>query len=178
MDKDPAIYKYALALSSLAKEEKQLDRVNQNLSSLNKLFREEDNLFNFLKHPGVPREEKFEVVENLAKELKLSSVTKDFVKFLMVEKKIGDLEDIVDRYQLILRAINKEIKVVVESACLRDKKVLEEIRDVLSKKFKAKIMLDFKENKDLIGGFRVIADGEVFDASIKAELKDLEKSLG
>ena len=111
------------------------------------------------------------------KELEFSKTTFEFIKLIIGDGIIEHLEDIVNKYSAILRAINKEIKVKIQAAYRQDKKTLDEIKEVLSKKFGRKIILEFSENKDLIGGFRIIANGQAFDCSVKGELEQMREML-
>jgi F-type H+-transporting ATPase subunit delta len=177
MSADIDFYKYAWALSKISKDIKELEEIQQNLKGLKQILEEKQDVFKLLKHPGVPQVEKFKIIESIAKELKFSKTASEFIKLIVGDGIVEHLEDILNKYSAILRAINKEIKVKIQTAHSQDRKTLDEIKEVLSKKFGRKIVLEFSENKDLIGGFRIIADGQAFDCSVKGELEQIREIL-
>ncbi len=170
-------YKYARALSELSKDNKELEQVRENLTAFNNILEDNMQVFKFLKHPGITLTQKTAFVKPIAEKLKFSETARDFIRLLLSEKKIEHLKDILNNYNAILRAINREIKVEVQAAYAQDKKALVEIKNVLSEKFGCKIILKFSQNKDLIGGFRIIAKNQVFDCSVKSQLEQIEKTL-
>ncbi|MFH1856934.1 MAG: ATP synthase F1 subunit delta [Candidatus Omnitrophota bacterium] len=169
--------KYACAVSRLAKDKTEREEIYQNLIVFDNVVGENPELAEFLKHPGIAVEEKLEMAQSIFKEGGFVDLSRDFLKLLIAEKKIDCLKNILEKYHTILRVINRQIHVVVETAFSAEKKTLEEIKDVLSRKFDREIILGFSENRSLIGGFRVIADGQVFDGSVKGELKRMEEIL-
>lgn len=170
-------YKYARALSKLSKNNKELKEIQTNLIAFNQILESNAQVLKLLKHPGIALVEKNTFIETIARKLKFSKTTQDFIKLLIAEGKIEHLKEILNKYNIILRVINKEIKVKVQAAYAQDEKILTEIKEVLSKKFGCEIILEFSENKDLIGGFRIIAKHQVFDCSVKGELEQIEKAL-
>lgn len=170
-------YKYARALSELSKDNKKLEQVQDDLTAFNNILEGNAQVFKFLKHPGITLADKNAFVRPIAEKLKFSETAQNFIKLLLSEGKIEYLKDILSSYNAILRAINREIKVEVQAAYAQDKKSLNEIKEVLSKKFGCKIILKFSQNKDLIGGFRIIARNQIFDCSVKSQLEQIEKAL-
>jgi len=170
-------YKYARALSELSKDNKKLEQVQEDLTAFNNILEGNAQVFKFLKHPGITLADKNAFVKPIAEKLNFSKITQNFIKLLLGEGKIEHLKDILNSYNAILRAINREVKVEVQAAYAQDKKSLNEIKEVLSKKFGCKIILKFSQNKNLVGGFRIIARNRIFDCSVKSQLEQMEKAL-
>lgn len=55
--------------------------------------------------------------------------------------------------------------------------IKQEITKILVKKFDSKIELNEILKKEIIGGFKIIVDGVIYDASIANQLKLLRKSF-
>lgn len=177
MRPDGIFSKYALTLSSIAGEKKELMAVKENLDALTEIFREKKEVFAFLKHPGIPRHEKNVFIDELSEKFDFSKTTREFMKLLCREGRIGCFAEITSKYNTIMMALNKKIKVKVQGVYGQDKKMLARIKTILSEKLGREIILEFSENKDLIGGFRIFAQGHVFDCSLKGELERMGKEL-
>lgn len=169
--------KYARALSNLAQNSGELEEIYKNLILFRQVLAEKAKAFKFFKHPAIPQNEKKDVVEAFAREYNFSKTSLGFLDLLISGGKIEHLDAILERLSIVLRAAKKQVRVKVESAYAQDKKTLLEIKDVFSKKIGREIILEFSENKSLIGGFRVIAEGQIYDGSLKGELKDMENFL-
>lgn len=174
MRRDADLYNYARALSRISTDTKELAQIQKDLAVFNEILVANKEALGFLKHPGIPPAEKTSFLCEITREGKFSPMAEGFLKLLISENKIEYLKDVLVRYDGILMAMNREIKVKVEAAYRQDKKTLEEIKEVLSKKFGRKITMEFSENGNLIGGFRIIADGLVFDGSVKGELERIK----
>lgn len=169
--------KYALALSAIAQENKELAAVKENLDALTKIFDEKREVVGFLKHPGISRHKKNVFIDELSEKFDFSKTTRGFIKLLCRERQINCFAKIAAKYNTIMMAVNKKIKVKVQGVYGQDKKMLAEIKKILSEKLEREIVLEFSENRDLIGGFRIFAQGHVFDCSLKGELEQIGKKI-
>lgn len=51
------------------------------------------------------------------------------------------------------------------------------IEERFSKMLGDKVVFDIKKNDELIGGFMAMVDGKVYDASILAQMKDIQRYM-
>lgn len=177
MRRDIDVSNYARALSRISADAQELVQIQKDLAAFNGILVANKETFEFLKHPGIAVAEKTSFLDEVSKECNFSQVAREFLKLLITEGKIERLADILTSYDAILGALNREIKVIVEGVYRQEKIELEEIKEVLSKKFGRKITVEFLENSMLLGGFRIIADGLVFDASVRGELERMEEMI-
>ncbi|MDE6357227.1 MAG: ATP synthase F1 subunit delta, partial [Eubacteriales bacterium] len=65
----------------------------------------------------------------------------------------------------------------VYSATKLTESQIEAIKEKLSKKLNKEVIIEAKEQPELIGGMLINVDGKVIDNSIKKGLEDIKKSL-
>jgi len=87
------------------------------------------------------------------------------------EQILSTLETIIDKDQGIVRAtINSKSKLTP--------KTIEEISDFIKNRFKAKeVILELKENPNLLGGIKIEIGDEVIDTTLRHKLNSLQNYL-
>ena len=94
-------------------------------------------------------------------------------KHLMNKSKeiIASLEKILDRNEEIVRAkISSRVKL--------EKKIVDEIEDIIKKRYKAKnTVLEFEVDEKLLGGIKIEVGDEIIDTTLKSKIHKLENYL-
>jgi F-type H+-transporting ATPase subunit delta len=65
----------------------------------------------------------------------------------------------------------------LSTAVKLDKEITTKVSDLLSEQTKGEIELSEEVNKDLIGGFVLSYDDKQYDASIKKQIKELQRDF-
>ena len=168
---------YALALYELAKENSELDKVEDGINSLNKLLSDSSDFKEMISSPTVEREEKKKVMFAIADQYNFSQTLKKFLGFITIKNRLFFLDQIIDSFLNIISINKGELKAKLVSSKHLSKKELENIQSELSKDFKSPIKIDYKYDPNLIAGLIIQVGSVMVDTSIQNKLKQLEKNM-
>ncbi|MBF0297502.1 MAG: ATP synthase F1 subunit delta [Oligoflexia bacterium] len=122
--------------------------------------------------------EKKIVVTSILEKLPLSKLLKNFILFLVEENRIKILPEIYQRFvaqnELNRGQIEGTIEGNIQTIPTED---IEEIKKYVKEKISLNPILNYKINKDLIGGYRVIVGDFLLDATVDFQLKRLKESI-
>ena len=168
---------YALALYELSKENSELDKVEENMKSLNKLINEIDAFKEIILNPMVTKEDKKNLIFTICDKYNFSEILKKFLGFIALKNRLFFLDKIVQSF-LNLVSINKgELKAKLISSKKLSLEELKQIQSELSNNFKSSLNIDYKYDPDLIAGLVIQIGSVMVDTSIKTKLKKLEKNM-
>ena len=168
---------YALALYELVKENSELTKAEEAIKSLKQLLNESSDFKEMILSPTVAKENKQNVIFEIANKNSFSETLKNFLGYLTIKNRLFFLEKIIDSF-LNLVSINKgELKASLVSSKKLSKEEKEKIENELSKDFKSKLNINYKYDPNLIGGLTIQVGSVMVDTSIKTKLKKLEKNM-
>ncbi len=169
--------RYSLALYELASENNVIAQVeNQSSSILNLIVSSKD--FSYLiKDPTCNQEELLKVINSISENNKFENIFKNFLSFLVIKRRFFYLEQILKSFIEICSQKRGELKAELKSAKELSNDEILKITDELTKNFKFKIKLNYKYDKDLIGGLMIQVGSTMVDTSIKNKLQQIENRM-
>ncbi len=169
--------RYSLALYELANENNvALEVEDQSLSVLNLIESNKD--FSFLiKDPTCNQDELLKVINNISENNKFENIFKNFLSFLVIKRRFFYLEQILKSFIETCSKKRGELKAELKSAKELSNDEILKITDELTKNFKSKIKLNYKYDKDLIGGLMIQIGSTMIDTSIKNKLQKIENKM-
>ena len=168
---------YALALYELAKENSELNKVEDGIKGLKTLLSESSDFKEMVLNPIITKEKKNQIIIEMADRYSFCQTLKKFMGFLTIKNRLFFLNQIIESF-LSFVSINKgELKAKLFSSKELSKAELEKIRIELSENFKSALNIDYKYDPDLIGGIIIQVGSVMVDTSIKTKLKKLEKNM-
>ena len=168
---------YALALYELAKENSELDKVEDEINSLNKLLGDSSDFREMISSPTVKKEEKKNVMFTIADQNHFSQILKKFLGFLAIKNRLFFLNQIIESFLNFVSSNKGELKAKLLSSKKLSKEELERIQSELSKDFQSPIRIEYKYDPDLIGGLVIQVGSVMVDNSIRSKLRQLEKNM-
>ena len=168
---------YALALYELAKENSELNKVEDEMNGLKTLLSENSNFKEMILNPIVTKEEKNKVIVEMVNQYSFCQTLKKFLGFLTIKNRLFFLDRIIDSFLNFASGSKGELKAKLLSSKELSKAELENIRKELSKDFQSPIKIDYKHDPDLIGGLVIQIGSVMVDTSIKTKLRQLQKSM-
>jgi len=168
---------YALALYELAKENSEINKVEDGMYGLKTLLSESFDFKEMILNPVVGKEEKKEVIFKIADQYNFCQTLKKFLGFLTAKNRLFFLNQIIDSFLNFVSSNKGELKAKLLSSKELSKIELEKIRNELSKDFQSPIKLDYKYDPDLIAGLVIQVGSVMVDTSIKTKLRQLQKSM-
>ena len=164
---------YAKALFMLAAENNHEERYGKALDFLADIFLENPQYIQFLSHPGISLEERFDALEK-AFSGALPTEVLSFVKLLCEKNDIKQFDQCVTEYKNMLSEIKQSSNAKVTSAI----ELTENEKEALIKKLETisghSVTLTCCVDESILGGLIVEMDGKMVDASMKGHLKDVK----
>ena len=168
---------YACALFELAKENSEIDKVEDGMNDLKTLLNKSLDFKEMILNPVVLKEEKNKVILKISEQYNFCKTLKKFLSFLTSKNRLFFLNQIIESFLNFVSSNKGELKAKLLSAKDLSKTELEKIENELSKDFKSPIKIDYKYDPDLIAGLIIQVGSVMVDTSIKSKLKQLEKNL-
>ena len=168
---------YARALYELAKENSELDKVEEEIKSLEKLLNDSSDFKEMISSPAITKEDKKHVIFAIADQNNFSKILKKFLGFIIIKNRLFFLNKIIESFLNLVSNNKGELKVKLVSSKKLSTEEQKKIQNELSKDFKSPLKIDYKYDPDLIAGLTIQVGSVMVDNSIQTKLKKLEKNM-
>ena len=169
--------RYSRALFEVANETNELDKIENDVRNFQSLFNSSSEIKNFIQNPTQSKNTQNNVINLLSENLGFSKNLKNFFLLLIEKRRIFFVKKISESFLRLCSKKRGEIKASLISSKELSPTELDEISKDLSKSMRSIIKLDYKVNKDLIGGLKLQLGSFMIDTSIKNKLKKYELSM-
>ena len=168
---------YAMALYELSKESSEVDKVEEQIKSLDKLLKESSSFKNMILSPTVAKEDKKNVIFAIADQNNFSKILKKFLGFVAIKNRLFFLGKIIEGFLNLVSDNKGELKAKLISSKKLSTEEQKKIQIELSKDFKSPLNINYEYDPDLIAGLIIQIGSVMVDTSIKTKLKKLEKNM-
>lgn len=166
--------RYAQALSLSAIDN--IDEINENLALVDEVIFNNADFMNFFSHPIISLKDKKDTInETLAG--KVNEKTLNFLNTLLDEGRFNIFKTIYELFKNEVDVIKNKQRVYVTSAIALDEAEKEKLKNKLIDKLKKDVILNYDENKDILGGLLIKFEDNVIDLSLKTKFDDLRKNI-
>ena len=169
--------RYSRALFEVANETNELDKIEKDVRNFQSLFNSSSEIKNFIQNPTQSKNTQNNVINLLSEKLDFSKNLKNFFLLLIEKRRIFFVKKISESFLRLCSIKRGEIKASLISSKELSPTELDEISKDLSKSMKSIIKLDYKVDKDLIGGLKLQLGSFMIDTSIKNKLKKYEQAM-
>lgn len=163
--------RYAHAVFTVAKEHKQLEKVQQDFTKLAEIVASHRK---YLLNTIAPLRIRAKLWEQIIKTNKFNQLTINLIKLLLKNNRLNLLESIMEDFNLSLESHNGIKRIVISSAAEFSQSNMQ--KD-LEKSLGIKINLIEKVNPKLLGGFKLKMGSYIFDCSLKSKMEHLKQKL-
>ncbi|GBF80151.1 ATP synthase F1 subunit delta [Aphanothece sacrum] len=169
---------YAQALMSLAQSQQSIESLGEDCRSLLELWNNSPDLREFINSPVTNEENKKAVLRRVLGDNANTYLT-NFIMLLIDKRRLVYLPEICQQYLALLRKLTNTVLAEVSSA----QALSEEQRSAVCEKIKQltqaqSIELQTTVDPDLIGGVVIKVGSQVFDASLRGQLRRISLNLG
>ncbi len=168
---------YAEALMSLAQQKNITDAIGEDVRTLLTLIQESSELKTFLSSPLVKAEDKKAIIRQAAGE-QINPFFLNFLLLLVDKKRIGFVEGVCSKYLEILRKLNNVVLAEVTSAVRlyegEAEKLVAKIKNLTGAD---QVEIQTKIDPDIIGGVIIKVGSQVYDASLKGQLRRISLNV-
>lgn len=161
--------RYAKALFEIAREQNSLEAIQSTMSELRKLIANLEDFRLFLSNPLLAYKDRCAVLKALF-EGKVPELTYKFLVFITYKGRLDILNDIIESFDNLYLLSTNQMRAYVTTASILEKEDKVIINQHLHNKFKQDILATWKTDPALIGGFRIFAQGKIYDYSFKSQL--------
>ncbi len=169
--------RYASALFELASEGGSVSAVETDLETLGSALSESGDLRAATTNPQLSREEQGQAVGAIAKHLKLSDLTTNFLGVLAGNRRLSKLTDMIAAFKVIAAAQRGEVTATVTSAHPLSDDQIATLKTKLTAREGRTVMLSADVDPDLLGGLVVTIGSQRIDASIRTRLNSLSQAM-
>jgi ATP synthase F1 delta subunit len=167
-----------MALFNSAKPAGKLDKVFADLESIRNVALTESSFKLFLETPGIKKEQKQNVVDDICKATKADGLTKNFLSLLLENRRLADLTKIIDTFEGIYRKELGQVSCAVTSAVDLTNAQRKLVEDAISTRMKGKkLVVAFDVSQSILGGLVVKIEDQVLDFSVSAKVDRLRSQL-
>lgn len=168
---------YGEALFEIAMEENKARELMEEIQAVQKILEDNVELDKLLKHPGIPKQEKMQVLENIFKG-RVSDELTGFLQIIISKERYGELQAIFQYFIDKVKAVRRIGVAYVTTAVKLTEAQMAQVQSKLLQTTKYQTMeMHYSVDSSLIGGMVIRINDRVVDSSIRTKLDDLTKQL-
>lgn len=172
----PVAKRYARALFELAIEQNNLEIVFTQIKSFSDVLEKEKRLRYYFLSPKIEKNQKIQALETLLHN-KVDKIVYNFLLLLIKKNRMEYFDQMVFFLDCFNDKKNNRLNAQITSVISLEQEQLDKISEMISKSFKAQIVLDNKVNPEILGGMIVQVEGKIIDDSILYQLQTLRQKL-
>ena len=169
--------RYAGALFDLARDQKALDQVQQDLQGLKSLLDESVDLTRLIESPAISRDDQVKALTAVAEKAGASGLTTKFLGLLADKRRAFALPAVIDAYGSMLADEKGEVQAEVVSAIALSEEQAKGVQEKISKSVGKTVTMTQRVDPSLMGGLVVRVGSRMIDASLKTKLHQLELAM-
>lgn len=177
---DNACKVYGDAFFSLCCEENEsgLKDILEEITELSKVFSDNPEFIKLMGTPTVSLEDKLSLVNEIAKEGKISELTGNLLCVLTEKGRMNCFAGIVKHFRELYNDKFKLAEITVTTSAKLSDEMKGKIAEKMSKIIGKTVTINERLDPTIIGGIIVDYGSRRYDGSVKARLNDLAKELG
>ena len=169
--------RYSSALFSVAANFRIVDEIFNDFNKFINFCYEKLCLKEFISQTFIDKQERFEVIELLGKELFFNEYFINFLHLLIEQERIGYLPKIFTEYSNLRDNSNNVLKVKVISAKELKPEEKSKLIEMTEKAMKKTVSIKSEIDENILGGYIINIDNVLYDSSIKTRLDNFHKYL-
>jgi F-type H+-transporting ATPase subunit delta len=171
-----AVSTYAEALFEAAREREELEGVLEDLEEFVGVLRENEELQLFFYGGQITEREKRKAIDALTEDMTLS--TTNFLKVLSDNGREDILEEVLVRYEELVKEHLGKIEVEVTTAVELSDEELDRLKERLGRILEGReVILETRVDPDLLGGAVFRFGGRMVDGSVRGQLQNLREEM-
>lgn len=168
--------RYAKSLISLAQELNQLEVVHTDMLFLQQVMKSNPDVVSLLKSPIIKADKKQKILAAIF-EGRISTTTSSFVNLLVSKGRESALAEMTTEFTRQYMLLKNISPVKITTAVALDNATLDVIKRKIASETTQQVQLETAVDPELIGGFVLEANDQLFDASILRDLKDIKQQF-
>ncbi|MEP6924394.1 MAG: ATP synthase F1 subunit delta [Pyrinomonadaceae bacterium] len=169
--------RYATALADVVTKNGETEAVKNELEQFQDLMNQSPQLAEVFRNPAVPHEQKNQLLETLLARTKPIKTTANFLRILLKNARLGDLNAVNKRFAAVLEERAGMVSADVTTAAPLSADQQTALQTRLQTVTGKKVNLNFKINPEIIGGVITRIGSTIYDGSVKNQLEELREQM-
>ena len=168
--------RYARALLKSATDQKQEEKVYQEMMTIAKSYLEVPQLRHTIDNPMLSKDKKQMLLQTAAV-YNPSELTKSFIQLVLKEDRENVMQFMANSYVTLFRKQKNVIRGKLTTAARVSAETEQKMRQMVESKTNGTVEFETEVNPDIIGGFILEYDTYRMDASVKTQLNNILNTL-
>lgn len=173
----PVARRYANALVELGIEQKNLDKLNEQLTALSRVYASSADLSSVLLNPSVKLEERRAILRAIAKRYNFEPMLLNFTLLLMDKDRFRQIPAIAEEFSRLVDVHKGNVRAEVTSASELSAAQQNELKKALAAVTGKNVLLETQLDPTLIGGAVTRVGGVVYDGSVRTQLQKMREAI-
>jgi F-type H+-transporting ATPase subunit delta len=169
--------RYANAVFELAAEERGLDRLSADFSTVKTMLAQSPELTRLVRSPLFSREEQAKGMEAVLAKAGTGDLTRKLVLLLAQKRRLFALADVIRAFEQLLARHRGEIAADITSARELSADETAELRSILKDKLGREPKITAHVDEKLLGGLVLRVGSRMIDSSLRAKLDGLRAAM-
>lgn len=169
--------RYAKALILIGRQDGRTEKYREELQGFVDLLDAQPEFESVVSNPLLNMDKRKQVLTAVVDRLDISPVMKSFIALLFKKKRFGYLRAINEHYNKLADEVKGIVRAELVSATELSPESFEQIRASLSKLTGKQVVVEARQDPELIGGVVTRIGDLVLDGSIRTQLKNMRESL-
>ncbi|MEX2166110.1 MAG: F0F1 ATP synthase subunit delta [Methyloceanibacter sp.] len=169
--------RYAIALFELAKEQRALDQVANDLERFNQALDTSNDLTRLVKSPVFSAGEQGRALEAVLDPLKIGGLTKNFLLLVARNRRLFAVPAMISAFRAMLARERGETSASVTAAAKLTETQVTALKQALKAALGKEIMLEERVDPTLLGGLVVKVGSRMIDTSLRTRLNSLKVAM-
>lgn len=169
--------RYAAALFELADSKKALDAVAADLTSLQKMIADSDDLRRMMNSPILGREAQTKAIAAITKAAGFNDLTQKFAGLVAQNRRLFTLSAMIKAFLKLLADRRGEMTAEVTAARALTAEQQASVAEAIKRAVGSKVSIDVKVDPSLLGGLVVRVGSRMIDSSLKTKLQKLQLAM-
>jgi F-type H+-transporting ATPase subunit delta len=169
--------RYALAVFDLAQEERAVESVAADFTTLKQLMAESPELTRLVRAAVFSREEQAAGMNGVLHRMEAAPLTRRFILLLASKRRLFALSDIIRAYDSLVAKQKGEMSAQVTSARPLSDAETAELKSILRSKLSKDVNLETRVDPSLLGGLIVKVGSRMIDSSLRTKLNGLRMAM-
>lgn len=169
--------RYAAALFDLAKEERQVPRVEGDLKSFQAMLDESADLRRLIRSPVIAAEDQGKALDAILARANVSPLTANFFKLIARNRRLFAVADMMRDFRALLARDRGEVSADVASAHQLTPEQLTTLKDALRVQIGKDVQVNTRVDAALLGGLVVRVGSRMIDSSLRTKLNNLKVAM-
>lgn len=169
--------RYAIALADVVLKNGETETVVSELKDWGSMIASSGELRSAFGNPAIQQANKVRVLESLIERTRPSRTTANFLRVLLRNNRITELDEINQRFEAELAERSGVISAGVTSARELSEAEKRELEAGIARMTGKQVRLAFEIDRELIGGVVTRIGSTVYDGSVRTQLKNLKEQM-